>query len=117
MTAWELATILVAIAALLVIAALTNLVIKLRIVIRDINEIAAKVQSVVDDVSARLAGQANEIENEYRRVDGLIDTAEKITERANFLSQLTFGVITKPISRVGSFLRGTFRAAKILKGR
>jgi predicted PurR-regulated permease PerM len=117
MTAWELATILVAIAALLVIAALVNLVLKLRTVILDLNEMASKVQSVVDRVSTRLEGQVNEIENEYHRVDGLIDAAEKITARANFLSQLTYGVITKPIIRIGSLLRGTFRAAKVLKGR
>tara|TARA_B100000929_G_scaffold242173_1_gene199578 strand:+ start:159 stop:536 length:378 start_codon:yes stop_codon:yes gene_type:complete len=117
MTAWELATILVAIAALVVIAALANLVIKLRQVISDLNEMTNKIQNTVDLASKRLEKQASEIESEYHRVDGLIDTAEKITSRANFVSELTYSVIAKPFIHISSLLKGTFRVAKIIRGR
>ncbi|MEC8975022.1 MAG: hypothetical protein VX725_04590 [Actinomycetota bacterium] len=117
MTAWELATILVAIAALVVVAALANLVIKLRQVIGELNEMTNQIRSTVEHASNRLDMQAKEIENEYNRVDGLIDTAEKITSRANFVSELTYSVIARPIIQVSSLLKGTFRIAKVLRGR
>lgn len=117
MTAWELATILVAIAALVVVAALANLVIKLRQVIGELNEMTNQIRSTVEHASNRLDMQAKEIESEYNRVDGLIDTAEKITSRANFVSELTYSVIARPIIQVSSLLKGTFRIAKVLRGR
>ncbi len=117
MTAWELATILVAIAALVVVAALANLVIKLRQVIDELNKMTNQIRSTVEHASNRLDMQAKEIENEYNRVDGLIDTAEKITSRANFVSELTYSVIARPIIQVSSLLKGTFRVAKVLRGR
>jgi len=117
MTAWELATILVAIAALVVVAALANLVIKLRQVIDELNKMTNQIRSTVEHASNRLDMQAKEIENEYNRVDGLIDTAEKITSRANFVSELTYSVIARPIIQVSALLKGTFRVAKVLRGR
>ncbi|MBG00956.1 MAG: hypothetical protein CL470_01650 [Acidimicrobiaceae bacterium] len=117
MTAWELATILVAIAALVVVAVLAILVIQLRQVIKNLNEVAREIQSTVEQSSERLDRQANQIENEYQRVDGLINTAEEITSRANFVSELSYSIIAKPIMRLSSFLKGTFRIAKILRGR
>tara|TARA_B110000014_G_C19709981_1_gene371377 strand:- start:54 stop:440 length:387 start_codon:yes stop_codon:yes gene_type:complete len=114
MTAWELATVLVAIAALVVVAVLVNLVIQLRQVIKNFDEIAREIQSTVEQNSERMDRQANEIKNEYQRVDGLIDTAEKITSRANFVSELSYSIIAKPIMRLSSLLKGTFRVAKML---
>ena len=117
MTAWELATILVAIAALVVVVVVVNLIIQLRQVIKNLNEAAREIQSTVELASKRLDRQATDIENEYQRVDGLIDTAEEITSRANFVSELSYRIIAKPMMRLSSLLKGTFRIAKMLRGR
>ena len=105
MTAWELVTVLVAIAALGVVMALSHLVIKL---------LTTKIQNTVELAAGRLEEQAHGIEREYHRVDGLIDTAEKITSRANFVSGLTYSIFTKPITQVASMLKGGIRLAKVL---
>ena len=114
MTAWELVTVLVAIAALGVVIALSHLVIKLRQTIEDLTELTNKIQNTVELATDRLEEQAHGIEKEYHRVDGLIDTAEKITSRANFVSGLTYIIFTKPITQVVSMLKGGIRLAKVL---
>ena len=114
MTAWELVTILVAIAAMGVVKALTHLVIRLRQVINDLSEITNKVRSTVEFATDRLERQANDIEREYHRVDGLLETAEMITSRANFVSNLTYSIFTKPVTQVASMLKGSLRIVKVL---
>ena len=114
MTAWELVTILVAIAAMGVVIALTHLVIRLRQVINDLSEITNKVRSTVEFATDRLERQANDIEREYHRVDGLLETAEMITSRANFVSSLTYSIFTKPATQVASMLKGSLRIVKVL---
>ena len=114
MTAWELVTVLVAIAALGVVIALSHLVIKLRQTIEDLTELTNKIQSTLELATDRLERQADGIEREYHRVDGLIETAEKITSRANFVSGLTYSIFTKPITQIASILKGGIRLAKVL---
>jgi hypothetical protein len=114
MTAWELVTILVAIAAMGVVIALTHLVIRLRQAINDLSEITNKVRSTVEFSTDRLERQANDIEREYHRVDGLLETAEMIASRANFVSNLTYSIFTKPVTQVASMLKGSLRIVKVL---
>ena len=113
-TAWELVTILVAVASLGMVVALTYSVLKLRQVTEDLSEISREIQKTVELSSGRLERQATEIEKEYHRVDGLIETAEMITSRANFVSGLTYSVFTKPIGQVASLLKGGVRLVKVI---
>mgnify|MGYP001243619586 FL=1 len=114
MTALELVTILVAVASLGMVVALTYSVLKLRQVTEDLSEISREIQKTVELSSGRLERQATEIEKEYHRVDGLIETAEMITSRANFVSGLTYSVFTKPIGQVASLLKGGVRLIKVI---
>ena len=114
MTAWELVTILVALASLGMVVALTYLVLKLRQVAEDLRKTTLEIQKTVELSTGRLERQATEIEKEYHRVDGLIETAEIITSRANFVSGLTYSVFTKPISQIASLLKGGVRIVKII---
>ncbi len=114
MTALELVTILVAVASLGMVVALTYSVLKLRQVTEDLSEISREIQKTVELSSGRLERQATEIEKEYHRVDGLIETAEMITSRANFVSGLTYSVFTKPIGQVASLLKGGVRLVKVI---
>lgn len=114
MTAWELVTILVALASLGMVVALTYLVLKLRQVAEDLRMTTREIQKTVELSTGRLERQATEIEKEYHRVDGLIETAEIITSRANFVSGLTYSVFTKPISQIASLLKGGVRIVKII---
>ena len=113
-TAWELVTILVAVASLGMVVALIYSVLKLRQVTEDLSEISREIQKTVELSSGRLERQATEIEKEYHRVDGLIETAEMITSRANFVSGLTYSVFTKPIGQVASLLKGGVRLVKVI---
>ena len=113
-TAWELVTILVAVASLGMVVALTYSVLKLRQVTEDLSEMTREIQKTVESSTGRLERQATEIEKEYHRVDGLIETAEMITSRANFVSGLTYNVFTKPIGQIASLLKGGVRMVKVL---
>ena len=114
MTAWELVTILVALASLGMVVALTYLVLKLRQVTEDLGKTTREIQKTVELSTGRLERQATEIEKEYHRVDGLIETAEIIASRANFVSGLTYSVLTKPIGQIASLLKGGVRIVKVI---
>ena len=113
-TAWELVTILVAVASLGMVVALTYTVLKLRQATEDLSEMTREIQKTVESSTGRLERQATEIEKEYHRVDGLIETAEMITSRANFVSGLTYSVFTKPIGQIASLLKGGVRMIKVV---
>ena len=113
-TAWELVTILVAVASLGMVVALTYSVLKLRQVTEDLSEMTREIQKTVESSTGRLERQATEIEKEYHRVDGLIETAEMITSRANFVSGLTYSVFTKPIGQIAALLKGGVRMVKVV---
>ena len=113
-TAWELVTILVAVASLGMVVALTYSVLKLRQVTEDLSEMTREIQETVELSTGRLERQATEIEKEYHRVDGLIETAEMITSRANFVSGLTYSVFTKPIGQIAALLKGGVRMVKVV---
>ena len=113
-TAWELVTILVAVASLGMVVALTYTVLKLRQATEDLSEMTREIQKTVELSTGRLERQATEIEKEYHRVDGLIETAEMITSRANFVSGLTYSVFTKPIGQIASLLKGGVRMVKVV---
>ena len=113
-TAWELVTILVAVASLGMVVALTYTVLKLRQATEDLSEMTREIQKTVESSTGRLERQATEIEKEYHRVDGLIETAEMITSRANFVSGLRYSVFTKPIGQIASLLKGGVRMVKVV---
>ena len=113
-TAWELVTILVAVASLGMVVALTYTVLKLRQATEDLSEMTREIQKTVELSTGRLERQATEIEKEYHRGDGLIETAEMITSRANFVSGLTYSVFTKPIGQIASLLKGGVRMVKVV---
>lgn len=113
-TAWELVTILVAVVSLGMVVALTYTVLKLRQATEDLSEMTREIQKTVELSTGRLERQATEIEKEYHRVDGLIETAEMITSRANFVSGLTYSVFTKPIGQIASLLKGGVRMVKVV---
>jgi|TARA_B100001540_G_scaffold315612_1_gene343287 methyl-accepting chemotaxis protein len=113
-TAWELVTILVAVASLGMVVALTYTVLKLRQATEDLSEMTREIQKTVESSTGRLERQATEIQKEYHRVDGLIETAEMITSRANFVSGLTYSVFTKPIGQIASLLKGGVRMVKVV---
>ena len=113
-TAWELVTILVAVASLGMVVALTYTVLKLRQATEDLSEMTREIQKTVESSTGRLERQATEIEKEYHRVDGLIETAEMITSRAKFVSGLTYSVFTKPIGQIASLLKGGVRMVKVV---
>ena len=113
-TAWELVTILVAVASLGMVVALTYTVLKLRQATEDLSEMTREIQKTVELSTGRLERQATEIEKEYHRVDGLIETAEMITSRANFVSGLTYSIFTKPIGQIASLLKGGVRMVKVV---
>lgn len=51
------------------------------------------------------------------RVDGLIESAERITGTVDSASRLTYRAITPPLIKTMSFMAGTARAARRLRGR
>lgn len=115
MSAIDLAAVLIAVAALAAAALLVWLIIELR-------GTARALRSVMDDIriDARRRGEAlnrqsTAIEQELHRAEGLLDTAERVSARAETLSKLTYGAVAKPVIKTAAVVRGTGRAARRLR--
>ena len=71
----------------------------------------------VDATMRRLDAQADAVDHEMVRVDGLLESAERVSARADTLSKMTYGAVAKPVIKTAAVVKGTSRAARRLTGR
>lgn len=116
MTATDLATVIVAIVALGVTATAVVLIMTLRRATDEVRSLAAALRHDVDAMMADLDDRAGAIENEMARVDGLVESAERVSARADTLSKMTYGAVARPVIRTAAVVKGTSRAARRLRG-
>ena len=115
MTASELAAIIISIAALAAVGVAVWVVIELR---RSTEVLRATVTELRDDLAAMVShvgAQAAAVDDELRRADGLLDTAERVSARADTLSKVTYGAVARPVIKTAAVVKGTSKAARRLR--
>ncbi len=115
MDASDLAAVIIAIAALVATAVAVIVVIQVRRVSDDLRAVLEALGTNVDATLNRLDERTTEVEHEMQRIGGLIDSAERVTARADTLSKMTYGAVAKPVIKTAAVVRGTSRAARRLR--
>ncbi len=115
MSATDLAATVIAVAALGVIAVAVALIMTLRRTTDELGEVLATLRTDIARTLERLEGQADAIDTELSRVDGLVESAERISARADTLSRVTYGAVARPVIRTAAVVKGTTRAARLLR--
>ena len=115
MSAGDLAAVIISVAALAVAGVGVWVVVEVR---RSTAELRATVEHLRGQLGAevtRIGAQADDIDAELRRADGLLDTAERVSARADTLSKVTYGAVARPVIKTAAVVKGTSKAARRLR--
>ncbi len=115
MSATDLAAVVIAVAALGVTAVAVLLIVQLRRATDELGEVLSTLRTDVDRTMVRLQDQVAAIEDELARVDGLVESVERVSARADTLSRVTYGAVARPVIRTAAVVKGTTRAARLLR--
>lgn len=115
MSAADLAAVVIAVAALALVGLAVVMMVQLRrsaenlaVAVDEVRLALAERMGALDDRSAAIAADMD-------RAGGLLDTAEKVTARADTLSRMTYGAVAKPVIKTAAVVKGTSRAARALR--
>ncbi len=117
MSAADLAAVVIVVVAIAVTAGVVVLVMQLRQTTEELRDVLRGLRADVDATMERLDAQADAVDHELTRVDGLLDSAERVSARADTLSKMTYGAVAKPVIKTAAVVKGTSRAARRLTGR
>jgi hypothetical protein len=117
MSATDLAAVIIAVAALGVTALAVATTITMRRTAAEVAVLAAELRGSIASEMDRLDQRTTDIETELARVDGLVESAERISARADTLSKMTYGAVARPVIKTAAVMKGTGRAARRLRGR
>lgn len=115
MSASDLASIIIAVSALAVVGVLSWLVIGLRQTTQQLTATLHDLQSNAAATVQRLTDQAETVQDDLHRVDGLLESAERVSARADTLSKVTYGAVARPVIKTAAVVRGTSKAARRLR--
>jgi hypothetical protein len=115
MSASDLASVIISVAALMAVGVVVWLVTELRRSTEELTSALDDLRRNVGASMARLDAQAEAVDADLRRVDGLIDSAEKVSARADALSRVTYGAVAKPVIKTAAVVKGTSKAARRLR--
>ena len=115
MSATDLAIVIVSIVALATVATLVAVVIQLRLTTQKLATTLEEVRSALSDSVGHVQDLTGDLDAEMKRVGGLLDTAEAVSARANTLSRITYGAVAKPVIKTAAVVKGTSRAARMLR--
>lgn len=115
MSATDLALVVITGAALVTVGLVVWLVAELRRTADQLRDTVEQVRSQVEAHTERSAAQGDAIDQELRRANGLLDTAERVSARADTLSKVTYGAVARPVIKTAAVVKGTGRAARRLR--
>lgn len=117
MSAGDLAAVLVAILSLIAVGVAVYAVVAMRQMARRLDEALSVLELEVAPAATELVATANRLAAEADRADGLLDSVEAISARADVVSKATYRVIADPVIKTASVIRGTSRATRRLRRR
>ncbi|MBO0748085.1 MAG: hypothetical protein J2O47_07035 [Acidimicrobiaceae bacterium] len=110
---WSVA-VAVAVVATLVLVGLIAALVSVTRAARALREAAEDLGRQSERLLAELGGTLRDANAELERVDGLVDSAENMTETLAAASNAAYLTVAKPLIKVLAFRRGTVRAAQYL---
>lgn len=116
MSAADLAAVLIGVASIVVAVGFVVVLYELRRTVADVRAALERVTEDVIPVIERLDGTVEQMSEEIHRVDGLLDTAETVSARADTLSRVTYKAIARPVIKTAAVISGTAKGARHLRG-
>ena len=105
MSGGELAVVLASVAVVVAVAVLGAVGVSLNRSLRDLRRLMAEIRNDVLPAVRRIEEVSGQVTGEVERVGGLLDVAERVSERAEELSRMTLRAVVEPFSAVASLFR------------
>ena len=108
MSGGELAVVLASVAVVVAVAVLGAIGVSLSRALRDLRRLLVEIRRDLLPAVQRIEEASGQVTGEVQRVGGLLDVAERVSERAEALSRVTYRALIEPVNAVASlFRRGT----------
>jgi len=116
MSAADLAAVLVAAVSLVATAVITITVLALLRTMRELRGVLDALHGHTLPLVTDLRGAIDQAGVDLARVEGILDSAERISHTVDAASQLTYRAFSPPLIKTVSFLAGVRRAGRRLRG-
>ncbi len=108
MSGGEFAVVLASVAVVVAVAVLGAIGVSLSRALRDLRRLLVEIRRDLLPAVQRIEEASGQVTGEVQRVGGLLDVAERVSERAEALSRVTYRALLEPVHAVASlFRRGT----------
>ena len=105
MSGGELAVVLASVAVVVAVAVLSAIGVTLNRALRDLRRLLSEIRRDLLPAVQRIEEASGQVTGEVQRVGGLLDVAERVSERAETLSQVTTRALLEPLAAVASLFR------------
>ena len=105
MSGGELAVVLASVAVVVAVGVLGAIGASLGRALRDLRSLLSEIRRDLLPAVQRLEEASGQVTGEVQRVGGLLDVAERVSERAETLSRVTYRALVEPFGAVASLFR------------
>ena len=105
MSGGELAVILASVAVVVAVAVLGAVGVSLGRTLRELRRLLVEIRRDLSAAVQRIEAASGQVAGEVQRVGGLLDIAERVSDRADDLSRVTHRALLAPLNAVASLLR------------
>lgn len=105
MSGGELAVVLASVAVVVAVAALGAIGVNLNRALRDLRRLLGEIRRDLLPAVQRIEEASGQVTGEVQRVGGLLDVAERVSERAETLSRVTTRALLEPLAAMASLFR------------
>ena len=105
MSGGELAVVLASAAVVVAVAVLGAIGVSLTRALRELRRLLVEIRQDVLPAVQRIEHASGQMTGEVQRVGGLLDVAERVSERAETLSRMTYRALLEPVNAVASLFR------------
>lgn len=105
MSGGELAVVLASVAVVVAVATLGAIGVNLNRALRDLRRLLSEIRRDLLPAVQRIEDASGQVTGEVQRVGGLLDVAERVSDRAETLSQVTTRALLEPLAAVASLFR------------
>ncbi len=105
MSGGELAVVLASVAVVVAVGVLGAIGMSLSRALRDLRRLLSEIRRDLLPAVQRIEEASGQVTGEVQRVGGLLDVAERVSERAETLSRVTYRALVEPFGAVASLFR------------
>ncbi len=115
MSATDLATVVVAVAALASVGVAVAVLLSVREAARELRSALEQINRTTLPAVAAIEADTATVRDELERASGLLDRVDALTARAEGISRITYRAIADPVIKTASVIRGTTQAGRRLR--